>query len=137
LGVQVKRNFFIWVYEKLKQKKQIKVVTDQFNNPTLADNLSILILEAVERNLAGILNLAGTEYLSRYNFALKIAHQFGLNKNLIIPVTTPALHQKASRPLKGGLRIDKAQKILTTPLLSVEEGLKFLKENFLGDSRQM
>jgi len=137
MGAQIKRNFFIWVYENLKQKKQIKVVTDQFNNPMLADNLSILILEAAERNLAGILNLAGTKYLSRYDFSLKIARHFDLNKNLIQPVTTPELHQKASRPLKGGLRIDKAQKILTTPFFSVDEGLRFIKEKFLDDSQQM
>jgi len=137
LTSQVKKNFFLWVYENLKQKKQIKVVTDQFNNPTLADNLSILILETTERNFAGILNLAGTEYLSRYEFALRIARHFDLDKNLIQPVTTPELHQKAPRPLKGGLRIDKTQKILTTPFFSVDEGLKFIEEKMLDNLQQM
>ncbi len=130
----VKKNFFLWVYENLKQKKEIKVVTDQFNNPTLADNLSILILEATERNLTGILNLAGTEYLSRYDFSLKIAQHFDFDKNLIKPVATPELNQKAHRPLKGGLKIDKAQKILTTPFFSVAEGLKFIKEKIRDNS---
>lgn len=130
----VKKNFFLWVYENLKQKKEIKVVTDQFNNPTLADNLSVLILEATERNLTGILNLAGTEYLSRYDVALKIAQQFELNQNLIKPVTTSELKQKAARPLRAGLKTDKAQKILSTPFFSVEEGLKFLKEKLRDGS---
>ncbi len=132
-GLGVKKNFFLWVHENLKQKKQIKVVTDQFNNPTLADNLSILILEATERNLNGILNLAGTEYLSRYDFALKIAQHFDLNKSLIKPVTTKDLEQKAARPLRAGLKIGKAQKILSTPFFSVEEGLTFLKEKIRGN----
>ena len=133
-ATKMKKNFFLWVYENLRQKKQIKVVTDQFNNPTLADNLSILILEATERNSAGILNLAGTEYLSRYDFAVKIVQQFDLNRNLIKPVTTPELEQKAARPLRGGLKIDKAQKILSTPFFSVTEGLEFLKKKIRDDS---
>ncbi|OGC79319.1 MAG: dTDP-4-dehydrorhamnose reductase [candidate division Zixibacteria bacterium RBG_16_40_9] len=133
-ATKMKKNFFLWVYENLRQKKQIKVVTDQFNNPTLADNLSILILEATERNLTGILNLAGTEYLSRYDFAFKIADYFDLNRDLIKPVTTPELEQKAARPLRGGLKIDKAQKILSTPFFSVTEGLEFLKKKIRDDS---
>ncbi len=127
-GKKVKKNFYLWVYENLSKNKPLQVVTDQFNNPTLADNFSILLLEAVEKNLSGVLHLAGSEYLSRFDFALKIAEHFNFDKSLISPILTSELNQKAQRPLKGGLKIDRAKNILTTPFFSVTNGLQFLKD---------
>jgi dTDP-4-dehydrorhamnose reductase len=74
-----------------------------------------------------VINIAGREYLSRYDFALKIAEKFGLNKENILPIQTSQLHQPAPRPLKGGLKIEFAQKILKTKLLDVNEGLDVVK----------
>ena len=127
IGKDTKPNFLTWVIDKLSQNEKIKVVTDQFNNPTLADNLAFAIQEMVERDFSGIYHIAGSEYLSRYDFALRIASKFDFDQNAIFPIQTKDLKQKAPRPLRGGLKIEKAQRILKTTLLSVEEGLDFLK----------
>jgi dTDP-4-dehydrorhamnose reductase len=123
-GKKVKENFLIWLLKKLSAGEKVKVVTDQFNNPTLADNLSWCILEMAKRGLDGIFHVGGTEYLSRYDFALKAAEKFGFDRNLISPIRTELLEQKARRPRRAGLKTDKAQRILNTRLLSVEEGLE-------------
>jgi len=128
-GKRVKKNFLLWLLQKLSAGEKIKIVTDQFNNPTLADNLSACLLEMVERNLSGVFHVAGAEYLSRYDFALKVAEEFGLKEAKIAPIKTDSLKQKAKRPTRGGLKIQKAQGILETKLLNVEEGLKRAKEN--------
>jgi dTDP-4-dehydrorhamnose reductase len=128
LGKNVKKNFLLWLLDKLSAGEKIKIVTDQFNNPTLAENLSLCILEMVERNLSGIYHIGGTEYLSRYDFALKVADKFNFDKSLISPVQTIHLAQPAQRPHRGGLKIEKAQKILQTKLLNVEEGLEQVKK---------
>ena len=122
-GEKANKNFLIWLLERLSAGGQIQVVTDQFNNPTLADNLSECILEMAERNLSGIFHIGGAEYLSRYDFALKVAQKFGFDNVHISPIKTEALKQKAKRPLRGGLTIEKAQSLLETKLLNVEEGL--------------
>jgi dTDP-4-dehydrorhamnose reductase len=122
-GKKVKANFLLWLLEKLSQNEKIEIVTDQLNNPTLADNLSACMLEMTERNLTGIFHVGGAEYLSRYDFALQVADKFGFDKSLISPVQTALLAQSASRPKRGGLKIEKARKFLRTKLLNVEEGL--------------
>jgi len=122
-GEKVNQNFLLWLLERLSAADKIQVVTDQFNNPTLADNLSECMLEMVERNLSGILHVGGAEYLSRYDFALKVADRFGFDKANISPIKTEMLRQKAKRPLRGGLKTEKARSALETKLLNVEEGL--------------
>jgi len=128
-GKKVKKNFLLWLLEKLSAGEKIKIGTDQFNNPTLADNLSACILEMVEKNISGIFHLGGAEYLSRYDFALKVAEVFGFKEPEITPIKTDSLKQKAKRPSRGGLKIQKAQGILKTKLVNVNEGLKRAKES--------
>jgi dTDP-4-dehydrorhamnose reductase len=125
-GKNVKPNFFIWLLEKLSQNEKIQIVTDQFNNPTLADNLSLGILEMVKKNISETYHIAGSEYLSRYDFAIKVANKFNFDKNNILPTKTELLQQKAKRPYKGGLKIDKAEGILETKLLNVDQSLDYL-----------
>jgi dTDP-4-dehydrorhamnose reductase len=126
-GENLRPNFVLWLIQKLSSKEKVRIVTDQYNNPTLADNLASAIKEAIEKGLSGILNIAGSEYLSRYDFALKVARKFNFDQNLISPAKTSELKQKAPRPRKGGLKIDKAKKLLTTELLDIEKGLEYVK----------
>jgi len=125
-GKNVKPNFLLWLLDKLSQNEKIQIVTDQFNNPTLADNLSLCILEMVRKNVSGTYHLAGSEYLSRYDFAIKVADKFNFDKDNILPAKTDLLQQKAKRPYKGGLKIDKAKSILETELLNVDQSLDYL-----------
>jgi dTDP-4-dehydrorhamnose reductase len=134
LGKNVRPNFLLWLLEKLSQNEKIPIVTDQFNNPTLADNLSLCILEMVRKNISGIYHIAGSEYLSRYDFAIKVADKFNFDKNNILPAKTELLQQKAKRPFKGGLKIDKAQNILETKLLNVDQSLDYLIRSCRDDS---
>jgi len=126
-GEKVKENFFLWVIRKFREGRPFSVVDDQFNNPTLAENLALATLEAVERNLKGVINLAGSDYLSRYEFALKVAEIFGYDANLVSPIKTESLGQKAIRPMKGGLKIDLAKTLIQLPLLDVKTALEFMK----------
>ncbi len=127
-GKNVKENFLLWLLEKLSGGEKIKIVTDQFNNPTLADNLSSCILEMTEKGLIGIYHIGGAEYLSRYDFAVKVADKFNMDQSLISPTQTEFLEQKAPRPHWGGLKIEKARKVLRTKLLNVDEGLEEVKK---------
>lgn len=128
-GKNVKRNFLLWLLDKLSKNEKIKIVTDQFNNPTLVDNLSSCILEMVKKDLSGIYHIAGSEYLSRYDFAIKVANKFDFDENNILPTKTEHLQQKAKRPHRGGLKTEKAEKILETQLLSIDTALDYIKQS--------
>ncbi len=125
-GINIRPNFVTWLMDNMKQGNQVKVVTDQYNNPVHADNLAGASIEAEESGLTGILHLAGDSYLSRFELAVETADFFNFDRNLILPVKSSELEQIARRPLRGGLKIDLAKKLLKSRLLSFKEGLSLL-----------
>ncbi len=125
-GKEVKKNFFLWVLESLMNDKKIKVVTDQYNNPTLVEDLALGSSSVVEQAALGLYNLAGKDYLNRFDFAAAIADTFNFNADLISPVKTAQLKQLAERPLYGGLKIDLARNKLGYNPRSINESLIFL-----------
>ncbi|MBD3169523.1 MAG: dTDP-4-dehydrorhamnose reductase [candidate division Zixibacteria bacterium] len=130
VGSDTKPNFVSWLLGKLQEDKHVNIVTDQYNNPTLADNLADAIAELVDTDFRGVLNFGGSDYLSRYRFAGLIARAFDLNEDLIQPALSEELSQLAKRPARGGLRNDKARKLLKTNPLSIKEGLKIFKNQY-------
>ncbi len=126
-GVQVKKNFFLWVLENLQKKQEMTIVTDQYNNPTLVEDLAIGTRQAVMKSAEGIYHVAGSDYLNRYEFARQVAEIFDLPPYLIRPITTGELGQAAPRPLRGGLQIDRAREELEYHPRSVKESLIYLK----------
>lgn len=128
-GIEIRPNFVTWLIEKLKNGESVKIVTDQFGNPTLADDLARAIFRIIERNKWDLFHISGSELIDRYSFALKIADVFKLDKSLIAPITTPELNQPAPRPLKSGFILDKAKAELGIEMSNIEEGLKILKKH--------
>jgi len=129
-GIKIRPNFVTWLIEKLKQDEKVTIVTDQFGNPTLADDLATAIFKIIERKKWDLYHISGSELIDRYHFALKVADIFKLNKNLITTITTPELKQPALRPLKSGFIIDKAAAELGIEMSDVEEGLKKFKKQY-------
>ena len=121
-------DFVKWVVSSLKEKKEIKIVTDQINNPTFIDDLVEIIYSVMINKHYGIFNSGGEEFLSRYDFTLRIADFFNLDKNLIKPVLTEEFNQAAVRPLKSGLVLDKVKKILGFQPRKFEDTFRLMKE---------
>ncbi len=78
-----KVNFALWLIETLRKGEHVKIVTDQWNTPTLNTNLAEMTLEVIERRLTGIYHLCGATRVSRFEFAEQIADVFNLDKGLI------------------------------------------------------
>ena len=127
-GEKVKNNFFLWLFKSLKAGQDINVVTDQWNNPIDALDLAMGIAGMINQKRYGVYHLGGTDYLNRFQFAEAVADVFGFSKELIHPITTDALKQPAPRPLRGGLKIDKAKSDFGFNPRSLREVLTFYKE---------
>jgi dTDP-4-dehydrorhamnose reductase len=127
-GKNVRNNFVTWLLKSLRSGREVRIADDQYCNPTYAGNLAEAAIEAAENNISGILHIAGRDYLSRYHMALGVTAFFDLDRELIKPVESKDLDQKAKRPLKAGLRIDRALKLLRTRLLGLEQGLRLMGE---------
>ena len=123
-----KANFALWVIQRLRSQEAISVVVDQWNSPTLNTNLAEMILEIAERGLTGIYHLAGATRISRYEFAILIADAFGLDKELIRPITMREIKWTANRPRDSSLDVGKAMRTLWNKPNEVNAALKRLKK---------
>ena len=121
-------DFVKWVVNSLRDKKVIRIVTDQIGNPTYIDDLVAAINKIIKLKKEGIYNIGGREMISRYDFTLRIADYFGLDKSLIQKIITKDLNQPALRPLKSGLVTLKAETELDYKPHSIEETFELMKK---------
>lgn len=121
-------NFVMQVIKRLGAGESMRIPSDQYGTPTLADNLAEGILALLALGKTGIFNVAGSDFMDRYSLALLIADIFGLDKTLITQIDTPSLGQKARRPLRAGLVVEKIEKEAGIKMVGAREGLMRAKE---------
>ena len=124
-------DFVKWVVESLRNKKNIRIVIDQINNPTFIDDLVQAISKIIEFGRTGIYHIGGREFLSRFEFTNIIADYFHLDKSLVTPITTEELNQRAKRPLKSGLITLKAETELGYKPHLIPEALEEMKRELV------
>ena len=123
----VRQNFVTWLIGELQRKKPIHIVDDQYGTPTLADDLALALLLLEKSGAKGLYHLAGSDCISRYEFALCIAQVFELDKNLILRTDSEMFLQPAKRPLKSGLVNQKIMQEYDFRFRSLMEGLNHMK----------
>lgn len=117
-----KRNFGINVLEKLLRGEEVRAFYDQYLSPTYTYFLSRRLIDVLEREIRGVLHLAG-ERLSRLEFAQLIAKVLGADAELIKPISMKEANLPARRPRDSSLDTTMAKK-LGLELPSQEESVK-------------
>ena len=119
-------NIILWVKKSLEDGKTIKVVTDQFRSPTLAEDLAMGCWLIADQRAEGIFNISGRDVLTPYEMAMQTADYFSLNKSLITKADASTFTQPARRPPRTGFIIEKAQTVLGYQPRSFDEGIAML-----------
>jgi dTDP-4-dehydrorhamnose reductase len=127
VGRNLRHNLVTRLIEKLSLGESLQIADDRFGHPTLADDLAKAIRRVAELQKSGVLHICGPDYLSRYDFAVRIAKIFGRNVDFIQPTNSSNLKQTAPRPLYAHFDLTKARQELGIELCGVDEGLKILK----------
>lgn len=124
-----KATFATQIVEKLSRGEPVKAFSDQRVSPTLAGNAAEMTLELLlETDYQGVLHASGATVLDRVEFAQRVARRFGLQGE-IVPVRTAEVKLPAPRPLRGGLRVDRARRLLKARPLPIEAQLdRFFEE---------
>jgi dTDP-4-dehydrorhamnose reductase len=126
-GCEIRPNFVTWLLAQLRGGKTVRIVDDQFGNPTLASELAQALRVLAESGRHGIYHISGSEMIARYEFAVKIAEVFNHDTALIQPIKTSDLKQAAPRPLRSGFDISKAVRELNVKMSDVVGGLQKFK----------
>ena len=117
-----------WCIQMLRQKKQIKVVDDIYNNHLYAGSAAEAVWKCIELKESGLFHVAGAECVDRYSFSVKVAEVFGLDSKLIFPVKNSFFKEIAPRPMKTCYSTEKMEKALKFKPLSLLNGLSLMKE---------
>ncbi|MDZ4669078.1 MAG: SDR family oxidoreductase [bacterium] len=121
-------NIVLWAKEALETGKPIKVVSDQFRTPTLAEDLANGCALIAEKKASGIYNISGRDFMSVFDLVYRVADFWKLDKSLLTISTSEGIKQPAKRPPITGFRIDKAINELGYNPRTFEEGLALLDE---------
>lgn len=90
LNSEIKKNYLsvqslfpYFLINKILKNKLVKFSDKTISSPTHIDLLLISIYKIIEMDTKGVLHIMGSESISRYNFAIKIAGYLKLDKKLI------------------------------------------------------
>ena len=131
-----KKNYAYTIYKNLSSGSKLKAADDLFATPTYALDIAKFALEIVKKKAFGTYNLAGSEFISRYDYACKIAEAFDLDKSLLQPLKYNDLNLKTKRPLKGGLTNKKSIQLTGLSYTPLEVALKDMKEKMKDDNNK-
>tara|TARA_B110000003_G_scaffold113243_1_gene115824 strand:- start:5733 stop:6632 length:900 start_codon:yes stop_codon:yes gene_type:complete len=120
-----RNNIVLWVKEMLENNKEITIVDDQFRMPTYVVDLATACIMCMDKKLYGIFNISSKQLLSIFEIAQQVADVFGLKKELIKPISSKILNQKALRPSKTGFDLSKTIR-----------DLEFYPNSFLKDLKR-
>ena len=117
-------SFSAEIYHSLRAGQKVKVFTDQYRTPILAGNAAAAIMELTDQAHSGVLHLAGSERLSRAEFARELARQIGAEPHLLEKISMHEVKWLVPRPPDVSLNTSRIRQILQTPLLDCRTGIK-------------
>ncbi len=118
-----KKDFMRAIKSRLESGQTVKAVTDHIFTPTFIDDVAYAIEALIIGEKEGIFHIVGSQSLSPYEAALRIADSFGLDKKLIFPTTRKEYFASgAKRPFDLSLENGKIRS-LGIKMSSFEEGL--------------
>ena len=115
-----RRNFVPWLVERLRNGEAYHAPANVHRSPVYVEHLVDGIERLVEVDDTGIHHVAGSDWITMYDFAVVVAEKFGLDTSLVIPVTDPMddrLGLDCARTMAG----------LGLPHLGLDEGLAAMR----------
>jgi dTDP-4-dehydrorhamnose reductase len=111
-----------WMRSTIEEGKTISLFEDEIRQPIWSRNLAQVLIELAERDITGILNVAGPEHLSRWAFGCALIKAIGYDPDKVARPTRAA-EIAPKRPRNCTLVLDKALGLLKTPLIPIGEAL--------------
>ncbi len=119
-----KRSLAEWFYYQLAAGKPVKGFTDVYFCPLEVNDLVDILMEMVSLRLSGLYHVVSSECLSKYDFAVRIARQFGLDEGLISPISWKDSGLRADRSANLRLKTSKLSRALGRALPEQAPGLQ-------------
>lgn len=123
-------NFGQWLINKLIANEKVKIITDEYSSPIIADDFARSIVHIIKQDKSGIFHSAPKLQITRYDFSIKIAKSLGLSTELIEPVSNKELGRDVNTGTNKCLNSEKLSNNLNYKFLILDESLELLKNQF-------
>jgi dTDP-4-dehydrorhamnose reductase len=122
-----RRCFPLGLLENFRTAKPLRIVADQFGVPSYTAEVARMLLDLMDANAEpGIYHVAGSDAVSRFEYAQATAKAYAFAAGVVIPEMTPVPSTEfptpAARPRNSVLRTDKVRRY-TKPHLSIDEAM--------------
>ncbi|HEX3695652.1 MAG TPA: SDR family oxidoreductase [Polyangia bacterium] len=97
-NAQPKSSLSEWILGELRAGRSLTGFTDVFFTPLLCNTLGRALPRLLERKAKGVVHVAGADIISKYDFAVALARQFGLDEQLVRRGSIADSPLRASRP---------------------------------------
>jgi dTDP-4-dehydrorhamnose reductase len=123
-NAQDKLSLAEWILKQLTTGSLVSGFSDVVFCPVLANDLAEVMLALLDRNLPGLYHVVGSEAVSKYEFARRVASTFGFDPGQVVPARLSDAGLKARRPLNTSLDTGKICAALGRAMPDVETGLR-------------
>jgi dTDP-4-dehydrorhamnose reductase len=109
-----------WMIDTVDRGESLELWSNEMRCPIWVESLAEAVVEVAGLNYTGVLHIAGTQAVSRYDFGRALLRFHGLDTSEVFPMASPP---EAGRPLDCTMDCSLALSLLTTPLPGVDEVL--------------
>lgn len=128
LGVPGRPTMNEWILQSLRAGRPVMLFEDVHFSPVFAVNLAQDVDELVGRAASGIVNIASSDRISKYDFGRLLAQQFGHPDALVVPSRIADRHDLVARPREMALANHRFEALVGRPARSVREHIRDLAE---------
>ncbi len=109
-----------WMADALAKGEPVTLFSNQIRNPIWVNSLCAALLELAHNDYTGILNVAGSQVLSRADFALKLLDYWQISPRRALAVAPST----GNWPLNCVLDLERGTAVLKTPLPGVDQAIQ-------------
>ncbi len=127
-GTTYRKSFSDYIIESLRKKEVICLFDDVYYTPILAEKLIETVHELLHKKAIGVFNIVSDDRISKYNFGILIAEEFGLDKSLIHRSTLKDKPNLVRRPVDMSLSNKKVKDLIGKNLGTVKQHIAKLHQ---------
>ena len=120
-----------WIYRSLKKGEEITLFTDYTFSPVYTEYLGDIIMQLVDKDFSGVINVGSPTPCSKYDFGQRLAEKFEFSQSLIKKGSIVDYAFKASR--SNNLTLN-TQRLSDLGIIAPDyrKSIKKFKQNKLG-----
>lgn len=126
MGYPVKEGnaFFLALKKKLSNEQNLEVPENEIRTPVDVITLAEAVLELAHNDFKSTVHIGAIESINRYELSRRVASAMGFSPELIKSKSKVSDPNRAPRHKNGIISVSKAQKLLNTRMLSINEGIE-------------